>query len=380
MLPIKRVVCGVSGGVDSCISALILKRKGFDVIGAFMRNWDSKDESGQCTLDKDCEDAENICRRLEIPFHEVNFVKEYWNDVFTPLLHDYQSGLTPNPDILCNRHVKFKCFLNYAREKHGADAIATGHYAQTSAGPFLEEMIPGKPVKLFKGNDPIKDQTLFLSQISQDAIRHTMFPVGGMLKKHSTGICFIGKRNFADFMREYSHPTPGRFIDVDSGEVVGRHDGVQFFTIGQRALIGGRSGAYYIAHKNSKTNDMFVALNHDNPALFSKTCSVSDMHWISGSPPPSREMECDFRFQHANPVVPCKIAVQDNPACVSVTLRHRLYALTLGQYAVFYNGNECIGSGRITSTAVSEALDEKFKKISSLTYGFLSTEKNRASV
>ncbi|OQV12837.1 Mitochondrial tRNA-specific 2-thiouridylase 1 [Hypsibius exemplaris] len=378
MNQIKRVVCGISGGVDSCISAYKLKHRGFDVVGVFMRNWDLTDETGHCQADKDCEDAAEICRKIGIPFHEVNFVKEYWTHVFTPLLEDYQNGLTPNPDILCNRHVKFSSFLQYAREKHNADAIATGHYARTSFGPFLERSSPEKNCLLFKGVDPLKDQTLFLSQISQEALRCTMFPIGEMHKrvvkttarqlgsefkqyahkKESMGICFIGPRKFSNFMREYCPPQRGRFIDVDTGKVVGQHEGVQMYTLGQRSLISGVGAPYFVAQKYPKTQDIVVALGHDHPAMYSSTFEVDEMHWISGTPvPPRDEMELDFRFQHAHPVVPCRVRFDpEDPQKkrLTVVLTVKQFAVTPGQYAVFYDGDQCLGSGRIGATEATK--------------------------
>ncbi|XP_022253209.1 mitochondrial tRNA-specific 2-thiouridylase 1-like [Limulus polyphemus] len=277
MFPVRKVVCGISGGVDSSVAALLLKRKGYDVLGVFMRNWDIADETGHCSIDKDKEDAEYVCRKIGIPLQEVNFVRHYWNEVFSDLIEDYQNGLTPNPDILCNKSIKFNIFYDYATENLGADAIATGHYARTSFGEDLEYYQENKRVRLLKAVDGGKDQTFFLSQVPQKSLQRTLFPLGGITKnsvkkialhaglnyiakkKESTGICFIGKRNFQDFIKDYVKPKPGNFVDVETGEVVGTHAGIHFWTMGQRCHIPGLHTAYFVADKDMKTQDILVA-------------------------------------------------------------------------------------------------------------------------
>ncbi|XP_069694027.1 mitochondrial tRNA-specific 2-thiouridylase 1 isoform X2 [Periplaneta americana] len=276
MLNIRRVIVAVSGGVDSAVAALILKKKGYDVVGVFMQNWDTADETGICSATQDAEDARWVCSRLGIPFSVVSFVREYWNDVFCNLLEDYQNGYTPNPDILCNGHIKFDKFLKYAQDNLDADAIATGHYASTTFGSFLENCDFSAGVHLLKPRDLFKDQTFFLSQVSQIPLQKTMFPLANLTKtqvkkiaseygmdyiskkKESSGICFIGTRHFQNFISEYLNDSPGYFRDIDSGVIVGRHAGIHHWTIGQRCRIGGQLKPYYVARKEPKNNDIFV--------------------------------------------------------------------------------------------------------------------------
>ncbi|XP_077400322.1 mitochondrial tRNA-specific 2-thiouridylase 1 isoform X2 [Vanacampus margaritifer] len=283
---IRHVVCAMSGGVDSSVAALLLKKRGYNVTGIFMKNWDSLDESGVCTTDKDCEDAYKVCQMLDIPFHQVSYVKEYWHEVFSNLLKEYEKGRTPNPDILCNKHIKFSHFHKYAIITLGADAMATGHYARTSqedeevfqqppkTGPlvlFRNRFELRNPVRLHKGADLVKDQTFFLSQISQDALRQTLFPLAGLTKdfvkkmaaeagfhhvlkkKESMGICFIGERNFENFILEYLEPKPGNFVSIEDGTVMGTHKGWFTLTLGQRARIGGQRDAWFVVDKDINT-------------------------------------------------------------------------------------------------------------------------------
>ncbi|GAB0086656.1 Mitochondrial tRNA-specific 2-thiouridylase 1 [Sergentomyia squamirostris] len=297
---LRNVVVGVSGGVDSAVAALLLKNKGFKVQGVFMKNWDIIDEKTFCTGEQDWEDAQRVCRYLKIPLIHVNFVKEYWNNVFRQFLHDYESGLTPNPDILCNRHIKFDNFFSYAtrEDKLGAEAIATGHYARTNFGPFLEQYSPDQSVRLLQARDTFKDQTFFLSSVPQRALRKTMFPLGNftkdevkrlaedagmgflLKKKESTGICFIGHRNFQEFISEYITAKPGKMVDIETGAEVGDHSGFHNWTIGQRCRLGGFPQRYFIAQKDRRTNTIFVAQGTHNPALFSKTFSTECPYWI----------------------------------------------------------------------------------------------------
>ncbi|XP_058596972.1 mitochondrial tRNA-specific 2-thiouridylase 1 isoform X3 [Neofelis nebulosa] len=254
----RHVVCALSGGVDSAVAALLLRRRGYQVTGVFMKNWDSLDEHGVCTADRDCEDAYRVCQILDIPFHQVSYVKEYWNDVFSDFLSEYEKGRTPNPDIVCNKHIKFSCFFHYAVDNLGADAVATGHYARTSLedeevfqqkhikrpeGLFRNRFEVRNAVKLLQAADSFKDQTFFLSQVSQDALRRTLFPLGGLTKhfvkkiaaenrlhhvlqkKESMGICFVGKRNFENFILQYLQPRPGKFISIEDNRVLGTHKG-----------------------------------------------------------------------------------------------------------------------------------------------------------
>uniref|UniRef100_A0A8C4ELH3 Mitochondrial tRNA-specific 2-thiouridylase 1 n=1 Tax=Dicentrarchus labrax TaxID=13489 RepID=A0A8C4ELH3_DICLA len=387
---IRHVVCAMSGGVDSSVAALLLKRRGYSVTGVFMKNWDLQDEKGLCTAEKDCEDAFRVCQILDIPFHQVSYVKEYWHEVFSNLLKEYEKGRTPNPDILCNKHIKFNHFHKYAVDTLGADAMATGHYARTSqedeevfqqtytAPPtslFRDRFEIRNPVKLCKGADLVKDQTFFLSQISQDALRQTLFPLAGLTKgfvkkiaaeagfhhvlkrKESMGICFIGERNFENFILEYLEPKPGNFVSIDDGTVVGTHKGWFTLTLGQRARIGGQKDALFVVDKDITTGDVFVAPTTNHPSLFRDTLRTDRFHWIAVDPPAelarTQMMECHFRFIHQMPLVPCTVTLNMNGS-VWISLSQPLRALTPGQFAVLYKGDECLGSGKIVQLGPSE--------------------------
>ncbi|XP_049539557.1 mitochondrial tRNA-specific 2-thiouridylase 1 [Anopheles darlingi] len=369
----RRVVVGISGGVDSAVSAYLLKKQGFEVCGAFMKNWDLIDESGYCSGEQDWEDAQRLCRQLQIPLEQINFVKDYWLEVFGSFLKDYDAGITPNPDILCNRHIKFNRFYHHARERMNADAIATGHYAQTNFGPFLEHYSPHEKVRLFMAPDLIKDQTFFLSQITADTLRHTMFPIGGLTKpqvkrlasevgldayarkKESMGICFVGKRSFQQFIAEYIDTKPGPFVDVDTGRVVGQHVGLHHWTVGQKCKIGGCLQPYYVQRKHRETNVIDVVSGHDHPLLFTDILYTEEPVWINV--PPGLEqgefVRCFFRFQHTKPLVGCTIFQSSvaHKGQLLVKLDHPLRAITPGQYAVFYRNEECFGSARIVQPA-----------------------------
>ncbi|XP_056280902.1 mitochondrial tRNA-specific 2-thiouridylase 1 [Pseudoliparis swirei] len=388
---IRHVVCAMSGGVDSSVAALLLKRRGYSVTGVFMKNWDSLDETGVCTADKDCEDAYRVCQTLDIPFHQVSYVKEYWHEVFSQLLKEYERGRTPNPDILCNKHIKFNHFHKYAVNTLGADAMATGHYAMTSqedeevfqqthtAPPsstlFRDRFEIRNPARLYKGADLLKDQTFFLSQIPQDALRQTMFPLAGLTKdfvkkmaaeagfhhvlkkKESMGICFIGERNFGNFILEYLEPKPGNFVSIEDGTVKGRHKGWFTLTLGQRAKIGGQMGPWFVVDKDIDTGDVFVAPTTNHPALFRDTVRTDRFHWVTFDPPPelvkTQMMECHFRFIHQMPLIPCTVTLNMNGS-VWITLSQPVRALTPGQFAVLYKGDECLGSGKIVQLGPSE--------------------------
>ncbi|XP_071389957.1 mitochondrial tRNA-specific 2-thiouridylase 1 isoform X1 [Centroberyx affinis] len=387
---IRHVVCAMSGGVDSSVAALLLKRRGYNVTGVFMKNWDSLDERGVCSSEKDCEDAYRVCQTLNIPFHQVSYVKEYWHEVFSNLLKEYEKGRTPNPDILCNKHIKFNHFYKYALNTLGADAMATGHYARTSqededvfqqkhtAPPstlFRDRFEIRNPVRLYKGADLTKDQTFFLSQISQDALRQTMFPLAGLTKdfvkkiaaeagfhhvlkkKESMGICFIGERNFEDFILEYLEAKPGNFVSIEDGKVMGKHKGWFTLTLGQRARIGGQRDAWYVVDKDITTGDVFVGPTTNHPALFRDTLRTDRFHWVAVDPPPelvrTQMMECHFRFMHRMQLIPCTVTLNMDGS-VWITLSRPLRALTPGQFAVLYKGDECLGSGKIVRLGPSE--------------------------
>ncbi|XP_077957725.1 mitochondrial tRNA-specific 2-thiouridylase 1 [Gasterosteus aculeatus] len=387
---IRHVVCAMSGGVDSSVAALLLKKRGYSVTGVFMKNWDSLDESGTCTTEKDCEDAYRVCQALDIPFHQVSYVKEYWHEVFSKLLKEYERGRTPNPDILCNRHIKFNHFHKYAIDTLGADAMATGHYARTSqedeevfqqthlAPPttlFRDRFEIRNPVRLYKGADLLKDQTFFLCQISQEALRQTTFPLAGLTKdfvkkiaaeagfhhvlkkKESMGICFIGERNFENFIMEYLEPKPGNLISIEDGAVMGTHKGWFTLTLGQRARIGGQRDPWFVVDKDTDTGDVFVAPTTNHPALFRDTVGTDRFHWLTIDPPPelikTQMMECHFRFIHQMPLTPCTVTLNMNGS-VWITLSQPIRALTPGQFAVLYKGDECLGSGKIMQLGPSE--------------------------
>uniref|UniRef100_A0A6I8P282 Mitochondrial tRNA-specific 2-thiouridylase 1 n=1 Tax=Ornithorhynchus anatinus TaxID=9258 RepID=A0A6I8P282_ORNAN len=331
----RRVACALSGGVDSAVAALLLSRRGYQVTGVFMKNWDSLDEHGVCSADRDCEDAYKVCKVLDIPFHQVSYVKEYWNQVFSDFLSEYEKGRTPNPDIVCNKHIKFHSFFHYAMDSLGADAIATGHYARTSQedeevflqkyqkrpeGLFRDRFEVRNAVRLLQGADRVKDQTFFLSQVSQDALRRTIFPLGSLTKtfvkklaaenglhhvlqkKESMGICFIGKRNFESFILEYLQPRPGKFISIEDGSVLGTHKGWFLFTLGQRAKIGGLKDPWFVVEKDALTGDIFVAPGRDHPALYRDLLRTNRVHWLAEEPPAplvrDKMMECNFRIRH----------------------------------------------------------------------------------
>ncbi|PKK29061.1 tRNA 5-methylaminomethyl-2-thiouridylate methyltransferase [Columba livia] len=355
----------------------------YQVTGVFMKNWDPLDEQGACSVDRDCEDAYRVCQKLDIPFHQVSYVKEYWNEVFSDLLKEYELGRTPNPDIVCNKHIKFNYFLHYAMDNLGADAIATGHYARTSLEDeevfqqkhikrpqrlFRNRFEVRNTVKLLQGADLFKDQTFFLSQISQEALRKTIFPLGDLTKsfvkkiaaehglhhvlkkKESMGVCFIGERNFENFLLEYLEPQPGNFVSIEDKKVMGTHQGWFLYTIGQRARLAGLKDAWFVVDKDVSTGDVFVAPTTDHPALYRDLLRTNRVHWIAEEPPAElvrdKMMECHLRFRHQMPLVPCVLTLNQDGS-VWVTLVKPARAITPGQFAVFYKGDECLGSGKI---------------------------------
>ncbi|XP_021486570.1 mitochondrial tRNA-specific 2-thiouridylase 1 isoform X2 [Meriones unguiculatus] len=357
MSALRHVVCALSGGVDSAVAALLLRRRGYQVTGVFMKNWDSLDEQGVCAADRDCEDAYKVCQILDIPFHQVSYVKEYWNDVFSDFLNEYEKGRTPNPDIICNKHIKFSCFYHYA-----VDNLA---------------------VKLLQAADSFKDQTFFLSQVSQDALRRTIFPLGDLTKdfvkkiaaenrlhhvlqkRESMGICFIGKRNFERFILQYLQPRPGKFISIEDNTVLGTHKGWFLYTLGQRAKISGLREPWYVVEKDGTKGDVLVAPRGDHPALYRDLLRTNRVHWIAEEPPAAlvrdKMMECHFRFYHQMALVPCMLTLNQD-GTVWVTAVKAVRALALGQFAVFYKGDECLGSGKILRLGPSAYTLQKGKK------------------
>ncbi|XP_045773683.1 mitochondrial tRNA-specific 2-thiouridylase 1 isoform X1 [Maniola jurtina] len=364
----RKVAIGISGGVDSAVAALLLKKSNFQVQGVFMRNWDGNYEAGFCTDEKDFEDATFVCRKLDIPLHRVHFIKEYWNDVFSVVLREYETGLTPNPDILCNRYIKFDSFFEHCRNNLAVDAIATGHYANTSFGPYLEQYNDNEGARLLQPTDKHKDQTFFLSQVKQFSLRKCMFPIANLLKsevreiarkegllqvaskRDSTGICFIGKRRFKDFIEDFIKAREGFFIDIDTGHVVGQHSGIHKWTVGQRCCLSNWKHAYFVFKKDLNTNNIYVVPGTQHPALWNNLCTTEKPHWICKEPPALTDngvLHCSFRFQHTKPLVPCRVV--KNYEGLTILLQNSLRALTEGQFGVLYIDTECLGSAKINN-------------------------------
>ena len=352
-----RVVVGMSGGVDSSVAALLLKEQGYDVIGIFMKNWDEADEFGYCTAAEDYEDVRRVCGQIDIPYYTVNFEKEYWDRVFEYFLDEYRKGRTPNPDIVCNKEIKFKAFLEHAL-KLGADYLATGHYARVdfNDGEY----------RLLRGVDSGKDQTYFLSQLNQFQLSKTMFPIGHMLKselreiakdnnlatagkKDSTGICFIGERNFKEFLGNYLPAQPGKMMTL-GGEVKGKHDGLMYYTLGQRKGLGigggpGTGEPWFVADKDVEKNILYVVQGEDHPALYSRGLTAIDLHWISEKPKPST-FECTAKFRYRQKDQDVTVYIEENNTC-RVKFKNPQKAITPGQSVVFYDGEVCFGGATI---------------------------------
>jgi len=343
---VKTVVVGMSGGVDSSVTAYLLKKQGYRVIGLFMKNWE---EDGTCPASVDYDDVVHICTKLDIPYYTVNFIREYQELVFSEFLSDLKKGITPNPDILCNREIKFNVFWEKAKEL-GADYLATGHYCRTKDG------------KLFKGLDPNKDQSYFLGAVKKGALENVLFPIGEMEKsevraiakelglsvhnkKDSTGICFIGKRDFKSFTSTYLGYSPGNFENTQ-GEMIGKHDGAAFYTIGQRKGlgIGGPGDAWFVVDKDLKRNVVLIEQGKDHPALYKKELYAIDLSWITEAPP--IPYSCTAKVRYRQEDQPCTIeSIRDGKAHVVFNAPGR--AITPGQAIVFYNQDECLGSGKI---------------------------------
>jgi tRNA-specific 2-thiouridylase len=353
----SRIVVGLSGGVDSAVAAHLLLEQGYDVSGVFMKNWDEDDEADQCPAAADLADARHIAALLGIALQTVSFSAEYWNRVFTHFLREYEAGRTPSPDIVCNREIKFRAFLDHATGL-GADFIATGHYARIRREPV---------VQLLRGVDEHKDQTYFLHTLTREQLARSLFPLGDMYKrdvrklaariglsvhdkKDSTGICFIGERRFSEFLARYVKKRPGEIRTLD-GEVIGEHEGVMFYTIGQRQGlgIGGRREAggepWYVADKDVTANVLYVVQGGDHPALFKKGLQASQLHWIDHSGP-ELPYGCHARIRHQQPLQACTItALRDGHCTVNFDAAQR--AVAAGQSVVFYAGETCLGGGII---------------------------------
>lgn len=361
----KRVILGLSGGVDSSVAAIMLKKQGYEVIGLFMKNWDETDEAGLCTAEEDARDARLVASQLEIPFYTVNFEKEYWDRVFQYFLNEYKNGRTPNPDVMCNQEIKFNAFLDYAL-KLDSDYIAMGHYAQVKAreGKYY----------LLRGADPNKDQSYFLSRIGQKALAKSLFPIGHLdkkevrqmaedwhletaKKKDSTGVCFIGERNFNRFLDQFLKPNPGPMLDVE-GHVIGQHTGLIHYTLGQRKGIGlggvGNGQAWFVAGKDLGRNILYVAQGQDHPALFSTSLLGTDMAWV-GEAEPAFPLKCTGKFRYRQADIPVTVTKENKK--IKITYDYPVKAVTPGQAAVLYQGPVCLGSCLIEST---RGLDPKY--------------------
>ncbi len=349
-----RVIVGMSGGVDSSVAALVLQEQGYDVAGMFMKNWEDDDDEGYCAAARDLNDAKSVCEQLGIPLYTVNFTSEYWDRVFKHFLAEYEAGRTPNPDVLCNKEIKFKAFLDKAITM-GADFIATGHYARIEKTNGV--------YRLLTGIDETKDQSYFLHTLGQRELSYTLFPLGNTTKtevrtrarkagfithdkKDSTGICFIGERRFKDFLSRYLPARPGEIHNVN-GEVKGRHDGLMYYTIGQRhgLGIGGPGEPWYVVDKDVPRNVLVVAQGIDHPALYCCTLDAKDIHWIPPAPP-ALPLKCRGKIRYRVSAQACIVNdVHNHQGHVVFSAPQR--AIAPGQSIAFYQGDECLGGGII---------------------------------
>lgn len=366
----KKIVLGMSGGVDSSVCAHLLKENGYDVTGVFMKNWSEEDEGGVCTATDDYEDARRVAERIGISYYSVNFEKEYRDFVFEYFLDEYRSGRTPNPDVICNQEIKFKAFLNYAL-KIDADYIAMGHYARVEEkdGKFY----------LKKALDDTKDQSYFLGRIGQKALSKTIFPLGDMYKKDvrkiakeqnlstankkdSTGICFIGERDFAIFLSKYLKSESGDMVDVDSNKKIGNHKGLINYTLGQRKGIGvggiGSGKPWFVCGKDLKKNILYICQGEDNIALFSDYLIGEKPFWTLEEEP-SFPIECNAKFRYRQKDIPVTVEKYGNNE-IKIKYKYPVKAVTPGQVAVLYDGDCVIGSAIIKKISAS---DERFSHI-----------------
>lgn len=384
--PRKRIAVGVSGGVDSAVAALLLKKAGHDVVGVFMRNWDEAEETGNrnCSIERDLKDAAAVCRQLGIPLHEADFVSQYWNQVFTSFLLECSRGLTPNPDLACNRHIKFGALLEFAKSM-GADTVATGHYARLRTAP-------DGAVQLLKGVDQTKDQSYFLASVHADSLRNVMFPLGdhkksdvrqiaaaaGLVpadKRSSAGICFIGRRNFAEFLGQYIPPKSGTYVDVETGKELGPCADVNTVTYGQRPGIGGASDRTYVAGKDINTGAVYIATGRNHPALVTRSACLREPHWLSAEHAEHLqrhgELRCEYKARYGQETTPCTLTLlrsedesaalfhpsvycglhpsdaKIKPGYLLVEFSEPAGSITPQQMFVMYDGEVCIGSAAI---------------------------------
>ena len=345
----------MSGGVDSSVAALLLKEQGWDVVGVFMKNWEEKDENGVCTAENDWRDVQEVCGLIGIPCYSVNFAREYWDRVFSYFLKEYKAGRTPNPDVLCNREIKFRAFLDFAMSL-GAARMATGHFVQTD-----------EDGRLLRGRDPGKDQSYFLYMLHTEQLKKAMFPVGGMTKqevralaeeyglpvshkKDSTGVCFIGERNFKKFLAEYLPAQPGDMVDPE-GRTVGRHDGLMYYTLGQRRGLGiggcGDGRSWFVIGKDLEGNRLLVAQGEDHPLLYSSCCTAEDVTWVGEAPLREGEtMRCTGKYRYRQMDQEIQVTLRDGRLLAESDTPQR--AVTPGQSLVLYRGEECLGGGIVT--------------------------------
>ena len=360
------VIVGMSGGVDSSVSAALLLEQGYRVEGLFMKNWEEDDGTEYCTALKDLADAQAVCDRLGIPLRSVNFSMEYWDRVFEHFLKEYQAGRTPNPDILCNKEIKFRAFLDYAMTL-GADFIATGHYARR--GVNQTNALGDTYAPLLRGEDTNKDQSYFLHAVHGRELAKTLFPVGNIekplvrakaaelglataAKKDSTGICFIGERRFKDFLKQYLPAQAGEIV-TDEGVVVGRHDGLMYYTLGQRGGIGigglknQAEGAWFVLAKDMSKNQLIIGQGHDHPLLQSQTLWSEPIDWVAGvSPVRDEGLRCTAKTRYRQPDQACTV-YPDVDGGVRVVFDQPQRAVTPGQSVVFYQDELCLGGGVI---------------------------------
>ncbi len=356
--PKPRVIVGMSGGVDSSVAALLLREQGYAVEGLFMKNWEEDDDQEYCAAAEDLADAQAVCERLEIVLDKVNFSAEYWDRVFEYFLAEYRGGRTPNPDVMCNKEIKFKAFLDYAMNL-GAEYIATGHYARIAEHNGRYQML--------KGLDANKDQTYFLYTLGQRPLSKTLFPVGELAKarvreiaahagfvnhakKDSTGICFIGERKFRDFLSRYLPAQPGDIVTPE-GRVIGQHNGLMYYTLGQRQGLGiggvthADEAAWFVVAKDLEHNRLIAAQGHDHPLLYHRALSASQLHWVADASP-AFPLRCAAKIRYRQPEQPCTVTALSEDYC-QVTFDEPQRAITPGQSVVFYQGEACLGGGVI---------------------------------
>lgn len=355
----KKIIIGLSGGVDSSVSALLLKQQGYDVEALFMKNWEEDDTEEYCSAATDLADAQQVCDVLDIPLHTVNFSSEYWDRVFAYFLKEYKAGRTPNPDVMCNKEIKFKAFLDFALDL-GADKIATGHYVRNTSQTI-------ETTQLLRGLDDNKDQSYFLYALNQKQLFHTLFPIGDLEKpkvraiaekhklpifnkKDSTGICFIGERKFKDFLSKFLPAQPGNICTLE-GNIIGTHSGLMYFTIGQRQGLGiggvknTDDSPWFVVKKDLEENILYVTQGHHHQSLYAKNCAISDLHWIN---PITHEFpfKCTAKIRYRSADQSCIIYLNEDSSYV-VSFEQPQRAITPGQAIVFYDEMICLGGATI---------------------------------